>query len=86
MGLDVERGKKANLNGPMEKRRGEEGGWESASLIYTSVTKTPPGPHLIVHALLPMDLTLNLTEDLQEIFTGPLRQLTMISHIGYLTG
>ena len=33
-----------------------------------------------------MDLTLNLTEDLREIFTGPLKQLTRISRIDYLVG
>lgn len=36
-------------------------------------------------SLLPQDLTLNLTQVIQEIFTGPL-QLARISHIDYFLG
>lgn len=68
-----------------EKERGrEEIGNYLVSFISLSLKFTLTCTFLFI-SLLPQDLTLNLTQVIQEIFTGPL-QLARISHIDYFLG
>lgn len=67
-----------------ERRREEEIGNYLVSFIPLSLKFTLTCTSSFI-SLLPQDLTLNLTQVIQEISTGPL-QLARISHIDYFLG